>query len=289
MVTIIAECGINHNGDVEKARKLVFAAKKAGADAVKFQLFTDRARPQGKKFILSEKEWGTVMGEGREISLPAFFSVFDFESIDLAKRLGAKWVKLSFVERRNSRLIERCCFKFERKFVSVDLYGQYNSGELKNWEKLYCPNNGWSGFYPTKDENIEWERYQEQAKETGLGWSDHCQGWAEAVMCAVMGAKVIEKHFKIDDDCPDAVCSLGPERFKLMVDSIRRLTAPFVFIVPEKISPEMKEKMIQEFKERGHKTILKMVDKKIILEEKRGETWSLDREEIGVIKWWYYM
>lgn len=282
MITIIAECGINHNGNVEKAKKMVEVAKEAGAGAAKFQLFTERARPRGKQFILSESEWGEVMKTGREISLPVFFSVFDFESVDLAKHLRAKWVKLSFVERRNSRLIERCWDTgFERKFVSVDLYGQYNQEDFKEWgwEKLYCPNNGWSGFYPTKDENIEWERYQEQAKETGLGWSDHCQGWTEAVMCAAMGAKVIEKHFKIDDNCPDAICSLGPDRFKLMVDMIRGLTASFVFLVPEKISPEMKEKMIQEFKERGHKMILKMVDKKMILEEKRGKTWSLDREE----------
>ena len=264
-VTIIAECGINHGGDLVNAHNMVMAAKEAGADAAKFQLFTDQARPKGKKFILDEAAWRVVMDTGREVGLPVFFSVFDFESVDLAKRLGARWVKLSFVERRNFPLIERCQEAgFGRKFVSVDLYDQYDGASFKEWgwEKLYCPNNGWSGFYPTKDNNIEWERYQGLAREMGMGWSDHCEGWTEAVVCAVSGAKVIEKHFKIDNDCPDAGCSTGPERFKLMVQMIRELTAPRTVIrIPEgQLSPEEKAEFEEIVKtqqsRRGHKLVV---------------------------------
>lgn len=236
MTTIIAECGINHCGCLRTAMSMVVDAREAGADAVKFQLFTGRSRPMGMKYLLSEQEWRMVLDANREDikeerlekdwsveDFPIFFSVFDFESVDMAARLGAPWVKLSFVERRNSRLIARCNkFGFKRKFVSVDLHGQYNEEELNGWEKLYCPNNGWSGYYPTEDHHIEWEEYLPMAREYGLGWSCHCRGIAEPILVAAHGARVIEKHFKISDDCPDANCSLDPGRFKVMVDIIRK-------------------------------------------------------------------
>ncbi len=120
--TIIAECGINHKGCKYNAMSLVRTAKEAGADAAKFQLFTDRARPKGKKYILPEEAWREIMNTGKENDIPVFFSVFDFESVRLARRLEAKWVKLSFVERRNSRLNREWngTEEFERKIGSVE-------------------------------------------------------------------------------------------------------------------------------------------------------------------------
>lgn len=222
--TIIAECGINHAGDLRHAIELCGEAKRAGADAVKFQLFTKQARPKGEKYIFQLGDWIQIMNAGEAADIPVFFSVFDFESVKRAKNLGAKWVKLSFVERRNSRLIAACNEAgFERKFVSVDAWGQYSQTELDGWEKLYCANNGWSGYYPTKCTDIEWERVAELFLRDGVlaGWSDHCQGWTEAVQMVALGARIVEKHFKIDDDCPDAECSLSPCDFKLMVAAIR--------------------------------------------------------------------
>lgn len=225
MITIIAECGINHGGNIDIAIMMVQAAKSAGANAAKFQLFTERARPKGKKYIFTRQELDLLMAAGKKTGIPVFFSVFDFESVRLAKEIGAKWVKLSFVERRNTDLIDTINLMrlpgFERKFVSVDLWGQYDALALGNWEQLYCPNNGWRGYYPTKNEDIEWGRYFRQAEAAGLGWSCHCQGWTEAVVVAKMGAKVIEKHFKITDDCVDADVSTNPEDFARMVSMIR--------------------------------------------------------------------
>jgi len=223
--TIIAECGINHNGSVNRAVEMVQKAKEAGADAAKFQLFTERARPRGKEFILSPDAWGLVKAEGDRLGIPVFWSVFDFESVDLARSLGAKWVKLSFVERRNSRLIARCNeVGFERKFVSVDLYHQYSEEDLTGWERLYCPNNGWSGFYPTVDSQVEWAEYADAIRRGKIhGWSDHMVGWQGAAISTALGVLIVEKHFMVDEDCPDAECSLDHQEFALMVRMCRTI------------------------------------------------------------------
>jgi len=219
-ITIIAEAGINHNGNIHDAISLAGAAKNAGADAVKFQLFTKRARPKGGRYIFQKENWQRLL-DAIENKIRVFWSVFDFESVDLAKELGATWVKLSLVERRNLQLIERCeKAGFERKIMSVDLWGQYP--KRPGWEYLYCPNNGWSGYYPTEFEHIEWQRYAQIAKETGMGWSCHCEGFYESVIAATFGAKIIEKHFQLPGSCPDAKVSVEPRQFRLMVDMIRQ-------------------------------------------------------------------
>ncbi|GAG22635.1 unnamed protein product, partial [marine sediment metagenome] len=147
-----------------------------------------------------------------------------------AKELGAKWVKLSIVERRNLQLIEYCeKVGFERAFVSVDLYRQYPKRD--GWEYLYCPNNGWSGYYPTKGDHIEWARYANIAQGTGMGYSCHSEDLSQCVLAACLGAKVIEKHFKYFSDIrtveqPDAQVSLDPAQFKVMVQMIRRFAEP---------------------------------------------------------------
>jgi len=231
-VTIIAEAGINHNGDKYQAMDMVVEAKKAGADAIKFQLFTERARPRGKKFILSEAKWKEVMDVAISEKIECFWSVFDFESVAMAKRLGAKWVKLAFVERRNLELIQKCdAAGFERKFVSVDLQGQYP--KCFGWEYLYCPNNGWSGYYPTNLDQIEWEEYSYFAGKNSMGYSCHSEDFYPCIVAASLGASVIEKHFKINNSCPDSDCSLNPAEFKTMVSLIEKILIPMMTIQPQ--------------------------------------------------------
>ena len=221
--TIIAEAGINHNGIPENAMNLVVAARQAGADAVKFQLFTLLSRPFGTKYIFSRKQWLEIVNAARHQGIQIFWSVFDLESVALAKSLGAEWVKLSFVERRNMRLIEECSQAgFARKFMSIDLYGQNEQPD--GWEFLYCPNNGWSGFYPTIGEHIEWAFYAKKAKEFGLGFSCHCQDLAQCVLAAYLGANIVEKHIKLAEASypqPDDAVSITPFQFSEMVQLIR--------------------------------------------------------------------
>jgi len=221
-ITIVAEAGISHNGDVEIAKELVIKAKECGADAIKFQLFTKEARPAGTKFILQPGLWHLVTKFAKEHGIVCFFSVFDFESVKLAITVEAPWVKLSMIERRNLQLIQECeRWGFERRIVSVDLWGQYPKRD--GWEYMYCPNNGWSGYYPTLGKHIEWERYAGIAKKTGMGYSCHAQDLAQCVTAVALGAKIIEKHFCLDEDAPDADVSLLPHQFKTMVDIIRGL------------------------------------------------------------------
>lgn len=220
---IIAEAGVNHCGRVNEAKELAIAASSTGADAVKFQLFTERSRPKVRQWILQPDEWREVV---KAATIPVFWSVFDFEGVDQAKDLGAILIKLSIVERRNSRLIAKINESgFDYKFVSVDLQGQYNSDELSDWEKLYCPNKGWSGIYPTHQKDIEWELFQKAAQETGMGYSCHAptHDFRDCVLAAAFGAKVIERHFMINRECPDAKVSIEPAEFTTMVKLIRGL------------------------------------------------------------------
>ena len=221
MTTIVAECGIEHNGDIHRAKNLVLQAKDAGADLIKFQLFTGEARPRGKKYIFSEKHWREIKAIDSD---KIFWSVFDFESVYMAKEFGASVIKLSFVERRNSNLISRINkVGFAKKIISIDLWGQYNDEELADWIKLYCPNNGWSGYYPTLPEHIEWEKYVSMASKSGLGWSCHCSDFMTAVLAAGFGAATIEKHFKIDEKGPDSKIAILPDEFATMVKLIRTI------------------------------------------------------------------
>lgn len=221
--TIIAEAGVSHGGEVERAVGLVHAAKAAGADAVKFQMFTMSSRPFGAKYQLSSSAWEEVVKAGRSSEIEVFWSVFDFESVQKVKDLGAKWVKLSLISKQNRDLIERCDEAgFDRKFISVDLHGQYDAGLLSTWEKLYCPNTGWRASYPTPDAEIDWWRYARQVTPR-FGYSCHHMTLYPCVIAAFLGAPVIEKHFKIKG-CrgPDAPWSLDSVAFKDMVDLIRR-------------------------------------------------------------------
>lgn len=221
--TIVAEAGINHVGVVENAVALVVAAKKAGADAVKFQLFNALSRPFATQYILTSQQWENIVIEAARQEIRIFWSVFDQKSVMLAKSLKAQWIKLSFVECRNSRLIKACNREgFERKFMSIGLYGQ--NEQPTGWEYLYCPNNGWSGYYPTIGDHIEWGFYAKKAKEFGLGFSCHCQDLSPCVLAASLGAKIIEKHLKLENVAyaqPDDVVALTPGQFATMVKFIR--------------------------------------------------------------------
>ena len=237
--TIIAEAGISHCGSVDLAIELVKQAKESGADAVKFQLFTKKSRPHGTKYILAKKAWEKIVDVAIQEGISLFWSVFDFESLKLVEELGTKWIKLSIICKQNSRLIQRINeMDFDRKFISVDLYGQYNEKELEGWSKLYCPNHGWAGYYPTREDNIDFQEYISQ-QENDLGYSCHYQGKMACLLAASLGAKVIEKHFRLEDseytknivqpgkridvNIPDYDWSLDPTEFGEMVACIRKM------------------------------------------------------------------
>lgn len=227
MIMLIAEAGISHGGDPKKAAVLIQEAVEAGADAIKFQLFTPNARPKGVKYVLKKDSWRRLAQTGKDLGITVFWSVFDFESAHLARKLG-NWVKLSFVCKQNAELIRLCNkLRFERKFISVDLHGQYGRKELAGWDKLYCPNNGWSGIYPTKDSDIEWELYEKAAKETGMGYSCHSEHMTTTLVAAAYGARVIEKHFALDKAGPDGAWSLAPEELRYWVPKARMMSDDF--------------------------------------------------------------
>lgn len=220
---LIAEAGISHMGRPELAGELCVEAQEAGADAVKFQLFTSFSRPFGKEFILKDTVWGGIVNRYSVPDFKVFFSVFDFESLELAKDIST-WIKLSFISKQNKTLIDKVNrANFERKFISLDLYGQYEKEALRDWEKLYCPNTGWKASYPTPLEEIEFKRYGHANRlNYGLGYSCHGKDFRNCLIAASLGAPVIEKHFKLEEDdySPDEACSITPTEFKEMKEII---------------------------------------------------------------------
>ncbi len=249
---IIAEAGINHNGDISLAKKMVIAARNAGADAVKFQTFyakdfiQDRSvtytyKSQGKEITepiidmferseLTEDEWRELKqfcdNEGI-LFLSTAGNVSDFE---LLLSIGVKAVKVGSDDFVNIPLIRRyakeniplllsCGMATEDEIdLTLKNAGLFNG---KDMCLFLCTSQ-----YPTPPEDVNVRKLatlQNKYPDLVVGLSDHTQGSTAACMAVALGAKIFEKHFTLDHDLPgpDHWFSETPETLKAWADSIR--------------------------------------------------------------------
>jgi N,N'-diacetyllegionaminate synthase len=255
-VVIIAEAGVNHNGSVELAKKLIDAAYQAGADYVKFQTFktelsvsksASKAEYQientgliqetqfemVKKLELSFEDF-TILQEYAEAKPIGFLSTgFDLESIDFLADLGIDFFKIPSGEITNLPLLRKIASK--RKTVVLSS-GMANLEEISaainvlveggvNLEQitvLHCNTE-----YPTPMADVNLGAMNTIATSLGvkIGYSDHTLGIEVPVAAVAMGATIIEKHFTLDKGLPgpDHLASLEPMELKAMVDSIRNI------------------------------------------------------------------
>ncbi|MBF0522473.1 MAG: N-acetylneuraminate synthase [Candidatus Omnitrophica bacterium] len=254
-VFIIAEAGVNHNGDIHLAKKLVDAAKAAGADAVKFQTFKSAdfvVTPYAKTAVYQAKntsaEFQHPMLEKLRLTQEAFREVsdycrtkgilflstpFDLPSVDFLKSLGMKIFKIPSGEitnlpylRKIGRLKKKTILSTgmadlrEIKIAIKILMGQ---GVLKkDITVLHCHTD-----YPTRFEDVNLRAMLTIQKECGVnvGYSDHTLGTEVAIAAVVLGARVIEKHFTLDRNLPgpDQSASLEPGELKQMISAIRHI------------------------------------------------------------------
>jgi N,N'-diacetyllegionaminate synthase len=255
-VIIIAEAGVNHNGDFDLAMKLIDAAANAKADYVKFQTFKadkivsklakkadyqiknindsdDSQYAMLKKLELPE-EWHHKLIEYANSKNIKFLSTgFDIESIDFLDSIGIQIYKIPSGELTNKPYLQHIAGKNKEIILST---GMATMQEIKDaitvlieagadkslLSVLHCNTE-----YPTpiKDVNLKAMNKIAQELNVKIGYSDHTLGIEVAIAAVALGAKIIEKHFTTDRTLsgPDHLASLEPEELKLMVASIRNI------------------------------------------------------------------
>jgi N,N'-diacetyllegionaminate synthase len=248
---IIAEAGVNHNGDPNVARKMVDAAVQSGADAIKFQTFkadrlTTLAAPKAEyqlhitdatesqyemlcKLELPDESYGELMDYCTTRDILFMSTPFDEESADLLADLGMLVFKTPSGELTNLPFLAHIARKDRPMIIST---GMSCLGEVEaavnaiekivnhNIVLLHCVSD-----YPANPKDVNLRAMQTMAKAFDLlvGYSDHTLGTEIALAAVVMGASVIEKHFTLDRSLtgPDHRASLEPDELKSLVSSIR--------------------------------------------------------------------
>lgn len=251
-VFVIAEAGVNHNGSLRMAKKLVEAAKAAGADAIKFQTFkteelvtfdapkaeyqkkTVRSKSQFqmlKELELSDSDFLELFNYCKRKKILFMSTPFDAVSALFLERLGMRVFKISSGELTNVPLLLQIA-KFRKPIILST--GMATLQEVKEAVRiiylagnntlilLHCTSN-----YPTKYENVNLKAINTLKNEFGIpiGYSDHTEGIEVAIAAVAMGAAVIEKHFTLDRRLPgpDHKASLEPEELTKIIRSIRNI------------------------------------------------------------------
>lgn len=243
---IIAEIGVNHNGDVDLGKKMIKSAYECGADAVKFQTFVseDLVTPHAlkaeyqetaedtqlemlKKLELSKEDFKVLKDYCDSLGVIFLSSPFDLKSVDLLNELDVAAFKLGSGELTDFELIKYVQKSGKPLILST---GMATLDEIKesydiienseNLAILHCI----TGYPTSYDEaNLNFIKVLEENFNATIGFSDHSPGSILAIAAASLGCLIIEKHFTLDKNLPgpDHKASLNPEEFKELVDSVR--------------------------------------------------------------------
>ena len=254
-VFIIAEAGVNHNGSLDLAKKLIDVASSAGVDAVKFQTFkaaniatkkTQKAIYQKKTTNIKESHYDMLKKLELSIEMHKelisycsskkiifLSSPFDHESIELLKDLGLKIFKIPSGEITNLPYLGHIGKLNKKVILSTGMSNMdeikyalnvlINSGTKKNNVIVLHANTE----YPTPMEDVNLRAMTTIGKELDVkyGYSDHTLGTEVDIAAVAMGASCIEKHFTLDCNMegPDHKASLEPDQLKEMVKAIRNI------------------------------------------------------------------
>ena len=250
---IIAEAGVNHNGDVEIAKKLCMAAKDAGADVVKFQTWiTEKIITQNveqaeyqkentgrdesqyemlKALELSYDEFREVKAYCDEIGILFASTADEEDSLDFLVELGIPFIKvgsgdvgnISYLRYIGSKKLPVILSTGMSTLADVEISLQaLRDGGATDITLLHCTTN-----YPCPYDAVNLKAMDTLKHAFGLpvGYSDHTEGMEVSVAAASIGAGVIEKHFTLDRNMegPDHKTSMEPKAFKEMVEAIRHI------------------------------------------------------------------
>lgn len=245
---IIAEAGINHNGNIELAKKLIDAAKEAGADAVKFQThLAEKEMLKGgitadyigepvfnliQRMELSKKQHLDLMEYCRKKGVLFLSTGYCREAFDLLDELGLPLFKIGSGEATNTPLMEYVAKKGKPMMVST---GMTSMEELKPAVELIKKINKklillqCTSTYPTRYEEVFLKGIKQLKREfkVPVGFSDHSMGIYTSLAAVALGACVVEKHFTLDRNLPgpDHKASIEPKELKELVTGIRAVEA----------------------------------------------------------------
>lgn len=252
---IIAEAGVNHNGDIAKAKALIDKGAEAGVDYVKFQTFkagnlvtkqAKRAAYQDKntqdndsqyemlkKLELSQAVHQELIDYCTKKGVQFLSTGFDFESLEFLAGLGITIAKIPSGEITNLPYLRKVATLFPEVILST---GMATISEIKDAVKVLTDNGvskdkitvlHCNTEYPTPMEDVNLKAMLHIQRELGVsvGYSDHTLGIEVPIAAVALGATVIEKHFTLDKTLPgpDHKASLEPEELKAMVMAIRNV------------------------------------------------------------------
>jgi len=279
---IIAEAGVNHNGDIKLAKELVDKAKEAKVDAIKFQTFkaenlvTKKAKKEKyqktdseefqysmlKRLELSESEQKKLVSYCKKKKIIFLSTPYDEESADLLEKLGVPAFKVGSGELTHLPLLKHIAKKKLPMIVSTGAsYPREIEKAVKTIRKegnnkiilLHC-----TSVYPTLVEEVSLKALQTIKKTFGLpvGYSDHTLGITIPIMAVTLGAAVLEKHFTLDKNLPgpDHKASLEPQELKEMVKAVREVEKALGSSIKKPAKSEREERKL------GRRSITAKID-----------------------------
>ncbi len=236
MTKIIAEIGWNHMGDIKLAKKMIFEAKRNGADLVKTQVFNTKNLKEGpwdkdgrreiyEKAQLDEEKIKKLYEYAKKIKCIFFASAMSVEDAKLIRKINNKLIKIPSMESRNTLLIDYCTKNFENIIISTgtstfkEILNSCKNIPKKKLSILHCVSS-----YPCKFSNINLPKIIELRKKfKNVGLSDHTEGIKAAVLSLKYEPIFIEKHFTIDKSLPgrDNKFAILPNELKLLKNYIK--------------------------------------------------------------------
>lgn len=240
---IIAEVGVNHNGDMDTARRLIDVAAAAGADAVKFQTFradalVQRGAPQAeyqarnapdedqwsmlKRYELSETQHVRLKAHAEEREVLFISSPFDEDAADLLGRIGVEAYKIPSGELTNTPFLRHVASKGKPMIISTGMADMREVLEAQDAVGgcphvfLHCTSD-----YPAPVEHLNLRAMDTLQRATGVpvGYSDHSEGVTAAPAAVALGACILEKHITLDRSMPgpDHRASIEPPALETYV------------------------------------------------------------------------
>jgi len=266
---IVAEAGINHNGEIQKALKMISIAKKAGVDAIKFQTFkasefigdtsltytyfsrgkkiTESQIELFKKYEFTDDEWFKIKKKCDSEKIMFLSTPENRSDLDLLIKIGIPAIKVGSDELINLPLL--------RDYATTGLpmilsSGMANLNEIQSALKTVGALNGYptillvtTSEYPTPIENVNLRKFETLSKKfpnIPLGFSDHTRGFLASALACAFGACFFEKHFTLshDLDGPDHWFSEDPIGLKDWVNAIRNA---YIMLGSREVKPTEKE------------------------------------------------